>query len=198
LFNFLYVETKDERNPKDLQMVDDVRNAKGGTGKVEQVTAEQTTQEMYNLTVDEAHTFYVGDGQWLVHNTCQVFGGGEPSPTGNRLANLARAIYKGQLEHWWEFKSTTIALTEVNGQLYGTVNGGAAESGIQAIQNEIESMGGKFLPNPFGKNSHAEIFLYESLSDVETIGISHTGGPCEKLCTPYFTKLLGRVEVAYP
>lgn len=23
---------------------------------------------MYNLTVDEAHTFNVGDGQWLVHN----------------------------------------------------------------------------------------------------------------------------------
>lgn len=28
------------------------------------------TQEMYNLTVDEAHTYYVGDGQWLVHNIC--------------------------------------------------------------------------------------------------------------------------------
>lgn len=28
------------------------------------------TQEMYNLTVDTAHTFFVGDGQWLVHNTC--------------------------------------------------------------------------------------------------------------------------------
>jgi len=25
---------------------------------------------MYNLTVDEAHTFFVGDGQWLVHNEC--------------------------------------------------------------------------------------------------------------------------------
>lgn len=23
---------------------------------------------MYNLTVDTAHTFFVGDGQWLVHN----------------------------------------------------------------------------------------------------------------------------------
>jgi hypothetical protein len=25
---------------------------------------------MYNLTVDEAHTFFVGEGQWLVHNAC--------------------------------------------------------------------------------------------------------------------------------
>jgi HNH/Endo VII superfamily toxin with a SHH signature len=29
---------------------------------------------MYNLTVDGAHTFFVGDGQWLVHNaSCDVF-----------------------------------------------------------------------------------------------------------------------------
>ena len=25
---------------------------------------------MYNLTVDTAHTYFVGDGQWLVHNDC--------------------------------------------------------------------------------------------------------------------------------
>ena len=31
------------------------------------------TQEMYNLTVDEAHTYFVGDGQWLVHNTCYPY-----------------------------------------------------------------------------------------------------------------------------
>jgi hypothetical protein len=30
---------------------------------------------MYNLTVDEAHTFFVGDGAWLVHNIdCPVYG----------------------------------------------------------------------------------------------------------------------------
>ena len=25
---------------------------------------------MYNLTVADAYTFFVGDGQWLVHNSC--------------------------------------------------------------------------------------------------------------------------------
>jgi hypothetical protein len=25
---------------------------------------------MYNLTVDDAHTFFVGEQAWLVHNTC--------------------------------------------------------------------------------------------------------------------------------
>jgi RHS repeat-associated protein len=64
-----YVEGKGWVNAKDLKVGDKVRNAKGKTGKVEKITTEETTQEMYNLTVDEAHTFYVGDGQWLVHNT---------------------------------------------------------------------------------------------------------------------------------
>lgn len=33
---------------------------------------------MYNLTVDEAHTFFVGDGDWLVHN-CRVSDPNDPS-----------------------------------------------------------------------------------------------------------------------
>jgi hypothetical protein len=32
---------------------------------------------LYNLSVDTAHTFYVGEGQWLVHNT--NFSGGCPT-----------------------------------------------------------------------------------------------------------------------
>ncbi|MFN8531670.1 MAG: hypothetical protein U0670_23950 [Anaerolineae bacterium] len=37
-------------------------------GTVEQVEVVAQHQQMYNLTVDEAHTFFVGDDQWLVHN----------------------------------------------------------------------------------------------------------------------------------
>ena len=29
---------------------------------------------MYNFTVDIAHTYFVGEGQWLVHNACPVIG----------------------------------------------------------------------------------------------------------------------------
>jgi len=47
---------------------DDIRNADGTTGEVESIETEKDSQEMYNLTVDVAHTYYVGDGQWLVHN----------------------------------------------------------------------------------------------------------------------------------
>jgi hypothetical protein len=33
---------------------------------VESVEFIEANQPMYNLTVDEAHTFFVGDGEWLV------------------------------------------------------------------------------------------------------------------------------------
>ena len=46
-----------------------VRQADGTTGLVWQKWTVYRQQEMYNLTVATAHTFFVGDGQWLVHNT---------------------------------------------------------------------------------------------------------------------------------
>ena len=39
------------------------------SGTVTSVERVEQTQTMYNLTVDTAHTFFVGEGQWLVHNT---------------------------------------------------------------------------------------------------------------------------------
>lgn len=53
---------------EELEVGDNIRKADGSTGEVESIEFEETSQEMYNLTVDEAHTFFVGDGQWLVHN----------------------------------------------------------------------------------------------------------------------------------
>lgn len=55
---------------ENLEIGDDIRRADGTTGAVEAIEFEETTQEMYNLTVGTAHTFYMGEGQWLVHNAC--------------------------------------------------------------------------------------------------------------------------------
>jgi RHS repeat-associated protein len=49
-----------------------VRRADGSYGEVEALEHEVRTARMYNLTVAEAHTFFVGDGQWLVHNACNI------------------------------------------------------------------------------------------------------------------------------
>jgi len=63
-----YVEGQGWVKAKDLQVGAAVRTASGSSANVKSVRSEQTTQEMYNLTVDQAHSFYVGEDQSLVHN----------------------------------------------------------------------------------------------------------------------------------
>jgi len=52
----------------DLQSGELVQKADGSYGSVDSIRFVAVTQPMYNLTVDEAHTFFVGEGEWLVHN----------------------------------------------------------------------------------------------------------------------------------
>ena len=35
---------------------------------MQKLVVEEQQQVMYDLTVDDVHNFFVGDGQWLVHN----------------------------------------------------------------------------------------------------------------------------------
>ena len=60
----------------ELKAGDRVWKADGASGVVQAVAVVPVQQPMYNLTVAEAHTFFVGDGQWLVHNCItNVFSG---------------------------------------------------------------------------------------------------------------------------
>lgn len=54
----------------DLCVGDRVRQADGRYGEVEAVEVVEQPQAMYNLTVAKAHTYFVGEGRWLVHNSC--------------------------------------------------------------------------------------------------------------------------------
>jgi hypothetical protein len=47
-----------------------VRNADGEYAPVQQSRVDATPAIMYNLSVAEANTFFVGAGRWLVHNDC--------------------------------------------------------------------------------------------------------------------------------
>lgn len=47
-----------------------VASADGAAGKVTRIRTLRQRRVMYNLTVAAAHTFFVGEGQWLVHNEC--------------------------------------------------------------------------------------------------------------------------------
>jgi len=53
----------------ELGIGDDVRSVDGFTGDVESVVVVPVQQWMYNLTVETAHTFFVGQQGWLVHNS---------------------------------------------------------------------------------------------------------------------------------
>jgi RHS repeat-associated protein len=65
-----------------LRVGEPIRRADGSAGAVAALSIEHRPQVMYNLTVGVAHTFFVGDGEWLVHNDC--------GSTSKRLQYLGR------------------------------------------------------------------------------------------------------------
>lgn len=52
----------------ELRVGDRVPSAEGGPGSVEAISWSRGPATMYDLTVAISHTFFVGDGGWLVHN----------------------------------------------------------------------------------------------------------------------------------
>ncbi len=56
----------------DLSVGDMISSASGMPGAVTRIETRTEPQTMYNLTVAQAHTYFVGNGQWLVHNACGV------------------------------------------------------------------------------------------------------------------------------
>jgi RHS repeat-associated protein len=52
----------------ELQVGDTIRTSQWDIGTIEAITFVYDPQPMYNLTVATAHTYFVGDGEWLVHN----------------------------------------------------------------------------------------------------------------------------------
>ena len=75
----------------DLWLGDHIRAADGSWGVVTRLALRGGPRTMYNLTVAEAHTFFVGDGQWLVHNTCPPINAGDVG----RFSELDKARVTG-------------------------------------------------------------------------------------------------------
>ena len=66
-----FTDTLEQIPAGHLQVGDRLWQGDLGYGVVEAVVVVSQPQLMYNLSVDEAHTFFVGDGSWLVHNICK-------------------------------------------------------------------------------------------------------------------------------
>jgi hypothetical protein len=83
----------------DLKVGDQIKQAGGKDGTVNFVQTLAKPATMYNLTVAQAHTYYVGSGQWLVHNArlqdCDVF---DIIPYKDNLADVNKARVAQGLE----------------------------------------------------------------------------------------------------
>ena len=101
----------------ELSIGNNIWRADGSTGEVESVEVAAVQQRMYNLTVDTAHTFFVGQGQWLVHNcdgpqwTKKLLSQSEVIAKGSKGRNKIRDIkrlveeYGGNAKNWVKKKS---------------------------------------------------------------------------------------------
>ena len=83
----------------ELQLGEHIRQADGEYGVVQAVEVEQRPQVMFNLTVATAHTFFVGDQQWLVHNSSRLCPG-SPVHKAQRWADYQASGRPLSYEQW--------------------------------------------------------------------------------------------------
>ena len=65
-----YTEDRAWVNAGELRLGEHIHKADGSYGSVQSIKIVYKPKIMYNLTVEKAHTFFVGQQQWLVHNSC--------------------------------------------------------------------------------------------------------------------------------
>ncbi|MFN8635252.1 MAG: RHS repeat-associated core domain-containing protein [Chloroflexota bacterium] len=170
---------------EDLHPGDRVLRAFGGTGTVTSVTLKRHLQVMYNLSVDGAHTFFVGDDEWLVHNT--FFDG----PTLAQAAHDAHQLLPGGLGR------STVAAGIKDGNLWYAVFH-HTRRGTEAAVRILTEHGLDVLPSPVhrGSTTHAERQLWY-FGARGNIGISNQSGPC-RFCKPFFDWFRDTVVTSYP
>lgn len=166
----------------DLWIGAQILRSDGLTGDIEKIAKIHSNKVMLNLAVDQAHTFFVGDGKWLVHNTC--------SPRGALAASQAqeRVGVSGT-------GNPTMA-TIADGSIT-THSGWSSRSGyVQGTRQAFEladEIGFKFSPHRFDPASspgtyyasHAEVQL-ASLAPNQPIGVSN---PMCTECQRFFSRL---------
>ena len=98
-----YTEQGDWLPAAALQVSDEIRRADWGTGSVEAIEFIADPQTMYNFTVAAAHTYFVGEGQWLVHNACPIYreGGRNPGNLTPRPQDEGMLSFRDSLSNPW-------------------------------------------------------------------------------------------------
>jgi hypothetical protein len=180
----------------DLWIGAHVLQAGGDSGEIEGITYKHSKEMMFNLTVDQAHTFFVGNEQLLVHNTCRWSGGSgyTNDPVGNSLVKEARAYARSIPIKL--FGKAAIAVTEVNGTKYVAINNSASEEAIQRLTQIAQNRGvNVIIGSQPGQAGHAERALYQAFSSIKDLKIGVSTAPCvfgPGPCSSFFS------EVGFP
>ncbi|MFN8523151.1 MAG: polymorphic toxin-type HINT domain-containing protein [Chloroflexota bacterium] len=119
-----------------LRVGDGLRQSAGRIGRVATVEPRLGSQVMYNLTVAEAHTYFVGAGGWLVHNGCPS---GEPDRNQDQITSANSPVWRS-LKPWqgkirtngesgsrkrfyrWDYLHNDIEVFDRNGKHLGTID----------------------------------------------------------------------------
>jgi hypothetical protein len=147
--------------------VGDIVKSSTGTGIVQKVVTLEKSQEMYNLTVNKAHTYFVGSGKWLVHNAdgaCGlIFEGSKRAGTANEVSTYTYGGLKIDLStgHAWEqlkhlLQGTGLTPGQVEQAIVANLGGTVYEGGVIATAGA-----GKTLQTVTIINSSGELIRIE-------------------------------------
>jgi len=142
---------------------------------------------MYNLTVSEDHTYVVGSGQWVVHNTfCR-----EDFEEAASLTAIARNVRDTVRTRYNNKRQPNIHLAagrDANGKVYITLASNN-QTDINRFSDPVATIarnsGYEFIPAApiSGSSGHAERNIYRTLG-TDIIGVS--ARPCYGGCDVYF------------
>ncbi len=144
----------------ELQVSDRVWQGEAGYGTVEAVAFVSQPQVMYNLTVAEAHTYFVGVGRWLVHNCKKIgdrsvadmagntsFQPTQDSVDGSYVERFAEAMSKGNF-NWNAMKDKVQILRTQDGMFIMQGHHRVLASKLAGVK--IPSGAIEYLDVPFG------------------------------------------------
>ncbi|MEZ4711497.1 MAG: DNA/RNA non-specific endonuclease [Caldilineaceae bacterium] len=145
------------------QIGDLVWQVDGTTGVVESVEAMPVQQRMYNLTVDIAHTFFVGQQGWLVHNACSY-----SSITGyaDRLESVSAYVTPNDLG--------TGQATNLASRLWARAMGKSTDDAGHAVSKKL---GGLLTDNIFPQSVNINRGAYRQFELQLAELITQTGNP---------------------
>ncbi len=164
-----------------LEVGNAISRADGEDGTVKAVEFAATPQVMYNMTVADAHTYTVGDGEWVVHNSCNWLRGGKSTDRiGNILAEDAQFFWS-RLPRGHK---TVVAVAQGGDQKIVTAFIGASDDALASLQKYASQRGAKYVapfenPAVWG-SGHAEQIAYNYLGQYAStdlrIAVSHPDG----------------------